>query len=181
MSADLTAQLDKAIDHLQKEFAALQIGRANTALIEDIEVESYGAMAPLKTLANLSCPDAKTIKVEPWDKSILGGIESAIQAANIGLNPQNMGEHLFLPIPPMTEERRKQMVKFVHELAEKAKISIRNARHDELKMIKMQKEEGDISEDQQKDLEREVQELVDGANQKVDETAKHKEKDIMTV
>ena len=181
MSASLQAQLDKAIEHLQKEFATLQIGRASTALVEEIEVESYGSVMQLKALANLSCPDAKTIKVEPWDKSLLADIEAAIQAANIGINPQNMGEHLFLPIPPMTEERRKQMVKFVHELAEKTKISIRNARHDELKMIKMQKDEGEISEDQQKDLEADVQAMVDAANQKVDEGAKHKEKDILTV
>jgi len=89
-----------------------------------VEVESYGAMAPLKNLANISCPDPKTVKVEPWDKSVLAEIEKAITAANIGINPQNMGEHLFLPIPPMTEDRRKQMVKFVLELAEKAKISV---------------------------------------------------------
>lgn len=181
MSADLQNQLNKAIEHLQKEFSTLQIGRASTALVEELEVESYGSMMQLKAVANLSCPDPKTIKVEPWDKSLMADIESAIQSANIGINPQNMGEHLFLPIPPMTEDRRKQLVKFVHELAEKTKISIRNARHDELKMIKMQKDEGEISEDQQKDLEATVQELVDGANQKVDESAKHKEKDIMTV
>ena len=181
MSADLQTQLDKAIGHMQKEFAALQIGRASAALVEDVEVESYGAMAPLKNLANISCPDPKTVKVEPWDKSVLAEIEKAITAANIGINPQNMGEHLFLPIPPMTEDRRKQMVKFVHELAEKAKISVRNARHDELKMVKMQKEEGELSEDEQKLAEKEVQDLVDTANQKIDESAKHKEKDILTV
>lgn len=181
MSADLQTQLDKAISHMQQEFAALQIGRASSALVEDIEVESYGAMAPLKQVANISCPDPKTIKVEPWDKSVLAEIEKSIVTANIGINPQNMGEHLFLPIPPMTEDRRKQMVKFVHELAEKAKISVRNARHDELKMIKLQKEEGELSEDAQKDAEREVQDLVDTANQKIDENAKHKEKDILTV
>jgi len=181
MSQDLQTQLDKAIEHLQKEFSTLQIGRASSALVEEIEVESYGSMMQLKAVANISCPDAKTIKVEPWDKTVLPDIEKAIQEANIGINPQNMGEHLFLPIPPMTEERRKQLVKFVHELAEKAKISIRNARHDELKMIKLQKDENEISEDEQKDLESTVQELVDAANLKVDEAAKHKEKDILTV
>lgn len=181
MSTDLENQLNKALSHLQQEFSTLQIGRASSALVEDISVESYGSMMPLKSVANISCPDAKTLKIEPWDKSLLGQIEKTIQEANIGINPQNMGEHLFLPIPPMTEDRRKQMVKFVHELAEKAKISIRNARHDELKAIKAQKDEGDISEDEQKRLEKDVQTAVDGANQQVDEVAKAKEKDILTV
>ncbi|NCP66729.1 ribosome recycling factor [bacterium] len=179
--SSLANQLDNAISHLQKEFSALQIGRASTLLVEDVEVESYGSMMPLKSVANISCPDPKTIKIEPWDKSVLGNIERAIQEANLGINPQNMGEHLFLPIPPMTEDRRKQMVKFVHELAEKAKISIRNARHDELKMIKAMKEEGELSEDEQKSMEKKVQEKVDQANQSVDERAKQKEKDILTV
>lgn len=181
MSVDLQNQLDKTTAHLQQEFAALQIGRASTALVEDIEIESYGSMMALKQVANITCPDPKTVKIEPWDKSVLAEIEKAIGAANLGINPQNMGEHLFLPIPPMTEDRRKQMVKFVHELAEKAKISVRNARHDELKMIKLQKDENEISEDEQKRLEKEIQELVDEANQRIDENAKHKEKDILTV
>lgn len=180
-ATDLQTQLDKAIGHLQKEFAGLQIGTASAVLVEDIEVESYGSMMPLKNVANVSCPDPKTLKIEPWDKSVLGEIEKAINLANIGINPQNMGEHLFLPIPPMTEDRRKQLVKFVHELAEKTKISIRNARHDELKMVKLQKDESEISEDEQKRLEKEIQEAVDKANQKVDESAKLKEKDILTV
>lgn len=179
--SSLAKQLDGALLHLQKEFSALQIGRASTVLVEDIEVESYGSLMPLKNVANISCPDSKTIKIEPWDKSVLGHIERAIQEANLGINPQNKGEYLFLPIPPMTEDRRKQMVKFVHELAEKAKISIRNARHDELKMIKALKEESEISEDEQKALEKKVQEQVDKANQGVDERAKQKEKDILTV
>jgi ribosome recycling factor len=180
-SSSLTAQLDNALTHLQKEFAALQIGRASAVLVEDLEVESYGSMMPLKSVANISCPDPKTIKVEPWDKSVIGNIERAIQEANLGLNPQNMGEHLFLPIPPMTEERRKQMVKFVHELAEKTKISIRNARHDELKSIKAMKEDSELSDDEQKAMEKDVQTEVDTANQSVDERAKQKEKDILTV
>lgn len=176
-----STQLENAIAHLQKEFAALQIGRASAVLVEDVEVESYGSLMPLKNVANISCPDPKTIKIEPWDKAVLGSIEQAIQASKLGINPQNMGEHLFLPIPPMTEDRRKQLVKFVHELAEKTKISIRNARHDELKSIKALKEDSEISEDEQKRLEKEVQDQVDQANQSVDERAKQKEKDILTV
>ncbi len=178
---DLKSQISKAIEHLKQECGKLQIGRANTALVDEIEVESYGSMMPLKSVANISCPDAKTIKVEPWDKSVLANIEKAIQEANIGINPQNMGEHLFLPVPPMTEERRRDMVKLVHELAEKGRISIRNARHDVLKRIKSQKDNQEISEDEQKRLEKEVQDLVDEANKEIEVISKAKEADILKV
>ncbi len=179
--ATFQTQIDKAIEHLQKEFASLQTGRANTALVEDIEVESYGAMVPLKTVANISCPDPKTIKIEPWDKTIIGPIEKAVQEANIGINPQNMGDHLFLPVPPMTEERRRDLVKLVHEFGEKAKISVRNARHDEMHDIKELKEAGEISEDAQKDMETQTQEATDKANKRIEEIAKNKEQDIMSI
>lgn len=175
------SELQKAIDHLKKEFTTLQVGRANAALVEDIEVESYGSMMPLKALANISCPDPKTIKIEPWDRSVLGEIERAVQAAKIGINPQNMGEHLYLPIPPMTEERRLQLVKLVHELAEKAKISVRNARQEAIKAIKAQKENDELSEDQLRDAEAEIQTAVDKANNDIDQTAKKKEEEVKTV
>ena len=178
---ELMTAIDKAINHLKQEFASLQIGRASAALVEDLEVESYGAMMPLKSVANISCPDPKTVKIEPWDKANLAGIEKAIQEANIGINPQNMGEHLFLPIPPMTEDRRAQLAKLVHELAENAKISVRSARQDALKAIKAQKENSEISEDMQKDLEADIQEKVDTANKTIDEASKNKETEVKTV
>ncbi len=179
--ATFDQQIANAIEHLQKEFTTLQTGRANTALVEEIEAESYGTMVPLKTVANISCPDPKTIKIEPWDKNMVAPIEKAVQEANIGINPQNMGDHLFLPVPPMTEERRRDMVKLVHEFGEKAKISVRNARHDEMHDIKELKEVGELSEDQQKDMEAEVQEKVDTANKRIEESVKNKEQDIMSV
>ena len=178
---NLKAQIEKATQHLKQECAKLQIGRASIGLVDEIEVESYGSMMPLKSVANISCPDAKTVKVEPWDKSVLPAIEKAIQEANIGINPQNMGEHLFLPVPPMTEERRKDMVKVVHELAEKARISVRNARHDKLKNLKTQKDNQEVSEDEQKQVEKEVQDVVDTANKEIESIAKAKETDILTV
>lgn len=181
MSHDLTTDIAKAIDHLKEEYAKLQIGRANVALVEDLNVESYGSMMPMKATANISCPDAKTIKIEPWDKSVLPEIEKSIQIANIGLNPQNMGEYILVPIPPMTEDRRKEIVKLVHELAENARISVRTGRHEAMKQIKHQKDEGELSEDQQKDAEAEVQEKVDEANKSIDELMKHKESDVMSV
>ena len=177
----LDSQIQKAIDHLQKEFSSLQTGRANSALVEEIEVDSYGSMTGLKTVANISCPDPKTIKIEPWDKNMVGPIEKAIQEAKIGINPQNMGDHLYLPVPPMTEERRRDMVKLLHEFSEKAKISIRSARHEAMQEIKEFKEAGELSEDEQKDMETEVQEKVDTANKRVDELAKNKDREIMSV
>lgn len=179
--SDLKTQTTKAIDHLKKEFSTLQLGRASSLLVEDIQVESYGSMMGLKSVANISCPDAKTIKIEPWDKSMLTPIEKAIQVANLGINPQNMGAHLFLPIPPMTEDRRKQMVKIVHEMTESAKIQVRNARQSEMKMIKTQKEESLISEDEQKDLENSAQQIVDESNKTIEELSKNKENEVLTV
>ena len=181
MIDELSAALEKAISHLQSQFSALQAGRANTAMIEDIQVESYGTMTGLKAVANISCPDAKTIRIEPWDKTLVGEIEKAITSADIGIMPQNMGEYILLPISPMTEERRKKLVKIVNEETEHAKISVRNARHEVLKKVKAQKDAKEISEDEEKKLEKEVQEKVDESNKKIEEMSAKKEKDILTV
>lgn len=181
MSSDLQAQIQKGIAHLQKQFSSLQAGRANATMVDEIQVESYGTMAPLKTTANISTPDAKTLRIEPWDKSLVGEIEKAIQAADIGINPQNMGEYILLPIPPMTEERRKKLVKLVHEEAEHAKISVRNARAEARDMVKLQKDEKEISEDEAEREEKQIQEAVDKANKQIDEMASKKESDILSI
>jgi len=173
----LKDELQKAIDHLKKEFTTLQVGRANAALVEDIEVESYGSMMALKSVANISCPDPKTIKIEPWDKAVLGEIEKAVQQAKLGINPQNMGEHLYLPIPPMTEERRGQLVKLVHEQTEKAKIAVRNARHEAINHL----DADELSEDQLRDAKNDIQEAVDAANVEIDNLSKNKETEVKTV
>lgn len=178
---ELKQDLKKAIDHLKSQYSSLQAGTANTALVDGIQVESYGSMMSLKSTANVSCPDSKTIRIEPWDKSLVGEIERAIQSSNIGINPQNMGECILLPIPPMTEERRKQLVKVVHEEAEKAKIVVRNKRADSRDMVKMQKDEKEISEDQAKDMEADIQEAVNEANKDIDAIAKKKESDILSI
>lgn len=177
----LQAQITKIVDHLKHELTSLQIGRASTALVEDIQVESYGAQMPLKGVANISCPESTTIKIEPWDKSQVGVIEKAIQESNIGINPQNMGDSILLPIPPMTEERRKDLVKVVHEMAEGARIGVRNARQEAMKKVKNQKDNKEISEDQAKDLENDIQEEIDTWNKSIDEISKKKEEDVMTV
>jgi len=181
ITEELKSQLKKAITHLQRQFAQLQAGRANTTMVEDLQVESYGAYSPLKNIANIGTPDAKTIRIEPWDKSVIGEIEKAILQADLGINPQNMGEYILLPIPPMTEDRRKALVKIVHEEGEHAKISIRNARAEARDLVKMQKDDKEISEDQAKDLENDIQAEVDKANKEIDEMTKAKEKDILSI
>ena len=135
----------------------------------------------LKSMANISCPDSRTIRIEPWDKSALESIEKALREAEIGINPQNMGEYILLSVPPMTEERRRQVVKRVHEEAEKARISIRNIRHDFLKKVKHQKDEKEISEDEASRLEKQIQEKIDEANKEIDSISKSKEQEVLTV
>ena len=179
--SELSPALTKAIDHLKGDLSSLQIGRASTQLVEDIQAESYGSQMALKAMANISCPDSTTIRIEPWDKTAVPAIEKAIMEANIGITPQNMGDAILLPIPPMTEERRKDVVKRVHEMAEQTHIVIRNLRHDAMKHVKHQKDEKEVSEDEAKRNEKTIQEAVDKANSEVTDTAKAKEVDVMKV
>jgi ribosome recycling factor len=144
-------------------------------------VESYGSLLPLSQTANVACPDAKTLKIEPWDKSIIGKIEKAIQVADIGINPQNMGTYLLLPIPPMTEDRRKVLVKIVKEEAEHAHISVRNARAPARDVLKKQKDDKTISDDEAKKFETDIQKSVDEYTKEIKELEKQKEADIMKV
>ena len=181
MIASLETQLQQAIDHLRQEFGGLHTGRANVGMVDDLQVEVYGSHMPLKGTANISCPDAQTIRVEPWDKSIIGDIERAIRDGGLGLNPQNMGEHMLIPVPPMTEERRGQMVKRVHQESENTKIVVRNVRQDSLKKIKHQKDEKEISEDEYSRFEKQIQEKVDEANKTIAEVTKNKETEITTI
>jgi len=180
MISDLPIQLQKIADHLRSEFSGLHIGRANAAMVDEIQVESYGAMMPLKATSNISCPDSHTIRIEPWDKNIVGGIEKALRDAEVG-NPQNMGQYIILPVPPMTEERRKQLVKRVSEMEEEARISVRNVRQDFFKKIKIQKDNKEISEDEEKRFEKQIQEKVDATNKTIEEMSKKKSQDILTI
>jgi ribosome recycling factor len=181
MITELKKNLDKALSHLRQEFAGLHVGRANATLVDEISVESYGTQMPLKSMANISCPDSKTIRIEPWDKSVIAEIEKSIRNSDIGIQPQNMGEHILLSVPPLTEERRQQIVKRVHEESENARISVRNVRHEMLKKVKQQKDAGDISEDEVSKLEKQIQEAVDNTNKTIDEMTKKKESDVLTV
>lgn len=174
-------QLDKAIHHLENEFGKLQMGRANPAIIEDIMIEQYGSMQPIKNSASIGTLDPQTLSITPWDKNLIGTISKAITAANLGLNPQAGAESILIKIPQMTEERRKEMVKIVKKYWEDAKISVRNIRWDIHKQIGKQKTEKEISEDQAKDLEVELQKFIDSANKKIEEATKNKEIDVMKV
>ena len=173
--------IEKSIKHLDIEYAKIQLGRANPKLVEDIMVEVYGSMGPLKNSASVAVMDSQTLSIKPWDKSLLHTIEKAIWEAWIGLNPQNMWESLIIKIPPLTEERRKEMSKIAKRLCEDAKVWVRNARSESHKEIKKALDEKEITEDDEKDLEKELQKLVDEANTKIDTHYKNKEADIMKV
>ncbi|MBI5412039.1 ribosome recycling factor [Candidatus Peregrinibacteria bacterium] len=171
----------KSLDHLHQEFSKLQTGRANASLVEHLEVESYGARMPLKGLATILVPDAKTIAIQPWDRSLIPNIEKAIQESKLGLNPRSDGVLLRLNLPPLTEERRRELTKIVHTIAEETKIAIRQARHDGLDEMKRMEKGKEIGEDQLSMGEKKLQEKVDEFNKKVEEGAKKKETDIMTI
>lgn len=177
---ETTDRMKSAISHLETELSKLRAGKATPALLDGIKVDYYGVNTPLNQVSNINTPDAKSIIVQPWEKTMLGPIEKAIMAANIGLTPINNGEIIRINVPPLTEERRSQLVKMVKNEGESARISIRNARkwaNDELKKLL---KEG-LAEDEEKIAEDNVQELTDDYVKKVDEIVEAKETDIMTV
>ena len=174
-------QLEKALHHLEWEFGKLQMGRATPALVEDVMVEQYGSLQPLKNSASLNILDPQTLSIAPWDKTLIHPIAKAITDAGIGLNPQAMADSILIRVPQLTEERRKEMCKIVKKFAEEAKVSIRNVRGDFMKQIKKQETEKIISEDAAKDLEIDLQKLIDDNNKTIDEAAKKKEEEVMKV
>jgi ribosome recycling factor len=181
METELKNALTKAIEHLKDKFRTLQVGRANAAMLESVQVEQYGTKGPLKSAANVSVPDAQTLRVEPWDKSLVGAIEKAIHQADLGFNPNNMGEYILISIPPLTEERRKKLAKVVHSEVENAKVVIRNIRKDFFKQLKTQKDNKEISDDEYTKQEKSLQVVIDEKNKVLEQVGKDKEKDIMTI
>ncbi len=173
-------QMEKAIAHLEDELTKVRAGRANPSMLGEIKVDYYGTLSPLGQVANVSAPDARTLMIKPWDKSMLQLIEKALLAANIGLTPQNDGEVVRLNIPILTEERRKTLVKQVHQIAEHSKVSIRSARRDGNEGIKSLQKDG-LGEDAAKAAEADVQHFTDAYIAKVDKHVEAKEKEIMTV
>ena len=172
--------MDRAIQHLKDELLKIRTGKANTGMLSGIMVDYYGNPTPLNQAANLSTPDSKTIAIQPWDKSLLPAIEQAIFAANLGLTPMNDGEFVRITIPPLTEERRKDLVKMAKGLVEETKVSIRNERHKILNTIKQEVKDG-FPEDQGKRRESHVQDMINEYAETINELLEAKEKDIMTV
>lgn len=172
--------MDQTINHLEKSLSRIRAGKASVTLLDGIRVDYYGTMSALSSVANLSTPDAKTIAIQPWEKSMIKAIEKAIMASELGITPANNGETIHLTIPPLTEERRRSLAKQVRQEAEEGKISIRNTRRDTIDSIKKMVKEG-LSEDMGKDFEATVQKSHDKYIKRIDEIVAEKEKEIMTV
>ncbi len=178
--SDARAQMEKAVDHCESELQKIRAGKANPSMLDDIVVEYYGSPTPLNQVGSVNTPDARTIVIQPWEKSLLNPIEKAIMEANLGVNPQNDGVIIRINVPPLTEERRRDLVKKAKAEAETGKIAIRNVRKDANEKIRKLKAEG-VSEDEMKVGEAEVQKLTDAYIIRVDHLSEAKEKDIMTV
>lgn len=181
MLTNLDHDLKKAEEHLHNEFNKLQVGRANPSLFEGITVHAYGSNQPIKNLANIGVLDAQTVTIQPWDRSVLRDIAKGISDANLGLTPQDNGESILIRIPPMTEERRRDLVKIAKNLSEEGKIAVRNVRQEYLKRIKASESEKTISEDQTKQFEAELQKKIDTEMKKIEEMLKHKENEVMKI
>ena len=175
------AKMQKTLDVLAKELAAVRAGRANPAVLDKITVEYYGAPTPLNQVAAISTPDPRTLAVQPWDGSVLKAIEKAIQVSDLGINPQNDGKQIRLSFPPLTEERRKELIKGASKTGEEAKVALRNIRRDAMDKFKAQKKKSEITEDDLKIAEKDVTELVDKYIKEVDKVVEAKEKEILEV
>jgi ribosome recycling factor len=176
----LLVAMDKATNHARIEFNKLRAGKANPGMLESITIEYYGSPAPLSQVASVNTPDARTIVIQPWEKSMIQPIEKAIINSNLGFNPQNDGNVVIINVPPLTEERRTNLVKQLKGEAETAKIGIRNARKDANEKLRRLMKDG-LSEDAEKDAVADVQKQTDAYIKKIDELEKEKEKDIMTI
>ena len=179
--ADAESHMQKAVEATQRSFNTIRTGRANASLLDRVQVEYYGTPTSLKSLANISTPDASTITIQPYDKGSMSLIEKAISLSDIGLTPSNDGQLIRLNIPPLTEERRKEFVKLAAKYAEEGKVSIRNIRRDAVDAVRKQEKNSEISKDESQDIQDKIQKMTDKYIAKVDELLAEKEKDIKTV
>ena len=184
----MQAQLKKAdetmgrrIDHMCKEFSEIRAGRANPAVLDKVKVDYYGAPTPVNQLAAVSVTEARTLTIQPWDVSVLKQIEKAIQTSEIGINPQNDGKIIRLIFPPLTEDRRKEIVKDVQKIAEETKIQVRNARRDTIEKLKAMKKAGELTEDDLKQGEKKTQDLTDKYIKNIDKLSADKQKEILEI
>ena len=173
--------MDKSINALGREYAAIRAGRANPAVLDKVTVDYYGTPSPINQLASISVSEARILVIQPYDASILKGIEKAIQASDIGINPNNDGRVIRITFPPLTEERRREIVKTVSKLAEDAKVAVRSIRRDSIEKFKAMKKASEITEDDLKNCEKDVQDLTDKACKEIDDLAKIKEKEILEI
>ncbi len=180
MLSTTEGKMGRAVDFFVEEMTGVRAGRASAGVLNGVMVEYYGSPVPVSQVASVTVPDARTILVQPWEKGMIPVIEKAIMVANIGLTPSNNGEHIRLNVPPLTEERRKELVKQVREYAESARVSLRNARRDAVEAFKKAQKDG-MPEDMAKDGEAEAQKLTDRFSKKLDELVAEKEQEIMTV
>ncbi|MBR1825901.1 MAG: ribosome recycling factor [Alphaproteobacteria bacterium] len=181
MKADTLERMDKTLESLKGDFGGLRAGRAHASLLDGILVEAYGSMSPISQVGTVSVPDARTLSVSVWDKSLLKNVEKALRESDLGLNPMNDGQTIRIPIPPLSEERRKELVKIAGKYAEQGKVAIRNIRRDAMDEVKKMKKDSLISEDDEKKYNNDIQKWTDDAVKKIDEQYEAKEKDIMQV
>ncbi|HZG08448.1 MAG TPA: ribosome recycling factor [Allosphingosinicella sp.] len=178
--ADIQRRMTGAVEALKHDLGGLRTGRASTTLLEPVTVEVYGAHMPLNQVATISAPEPRMLSVQVWDRSNVGVVEKAIRSSGLGLNPISEGQTLRLPIPDLTEERRKELAKLASQYAEKARIAVRNVRRDAMDGLKQDEKKNEISEDERKRLETEVQKLTDDTIKDIDTTTAAKEKEILT-
>jgi ribosome recycling factor len=174
-------QMKKTIDKLQSDFATLRTGRARATLLENVRVEYYGSTMPLNQIASISTPEARTLEVKPWDKGAIQAIERAIHQSNLGLTPTNDGTLVRLTIPPLTEERRKDLIRVLRKMAEEFRVTIRNERRDALEHLKKAEKSKEINEDDLKKGEQDIQKMTDGYVKKIEDLLSAKERDILEV
>lgn len=178
---EISAHMDKSVEAIRHEFNAIRTGKASPALLDIVRVDAYGTTMPLNQLATISAPEPRLIVIQPYDPSQMGTIEKALLASDLGLTPSNDGKVIRLPIPPLTEERRKELVRVAHKIAEEGRVAVRNIRHEANKKVQGEEKAGEISQDDAHRLLKDIQELTDDHIEKIDEVLKAKEEEILEV
>jgi ribosome recycling factor len=178
---EITEKMDKAIAYFKEELNTIRLGRANAAVLDKVFVDYYGAMTPVQQVASISTPDPRTLVIQPWDATLLKAIEKAIQTSEVGINPQNDGKVIRLAFPQLTEERRKEHTKTVAKKGEEAKVAVRNVRRDAMDAYKAQKKKNEITEDDLKEIEKDIQDLTDMKISEVEKITDNKQKEIMSI
>ncbi|HEX6926378.1 MAG TPA: ribosome recycling factor [Longimicrobiaceae bacterium] len=174
-------RMESAVEAVRREFASVRTGKATPALLDTVRVEAYGSHVPLNQVATVSAPEPRLLVIQPWDRGMIGPIEKAIQTSDLGLNPSNDGKVIRVPIPPLTEERRKEYVRLLHKMTEEGRVAVRQARKDANDDIKRRQKDGELSEDDARREQDEVQKLTDRYIHQLEEILKHKEAEVMEV